>query len=223
VTDCKQCSLAAALTSPSLHARGCASPSPARRSHKNIMYYSMGPKLNYPAVPPYPPALTNPSTVDGRLPSDCRRCFSRISTGTLFQFTLFFILIFLILLLFLLRFTLACSESACQPFVITRPVTSKSAFIRKRPSSTPSSPARLALLPVATLPVIPHLPLETARPVVTSRIPVATPALPAPSPPRKPELSLIPQQRFSSHSVNVVVTVPTGMMFCFVFYQFVRI
>ena len=157
--------------------------------------------------------------------ADCRdfrrRCLSRVATGTLFQFTLFFVLMLLISLLFILRFTLACSERARQPFVITRPVTSKSAFIRKRPPSTPSSPACLALTPVATLPVIPDLRLETARPVVTSRVPVATPALPAPSPPRK--LSLIPQSRFSSHSVNVVVTVPTGMMFCFVFYQFVRI
>jgi hypothetical protein len=44
-SHCKQCS---ALTSPSLHARGRASPSHARHKKHNI--FSMGPKLRYQAV-----------------------------------------------------------------------------------------------------------------------------------------------------------------------------
>jgi hypothetical protein len=36
-SHCKQCS---ALTSPSLHARGCASPSGAHRGHKNILFFN---------------------------------------------------------------------------------------------------------------------------------------------------------------------------------------
>jgi hypothetical protein len=47
-SHCKQCLV---LTSPSLHARGCASPSRARRGHKkHYSCFSMGPKLRHPAV-----------------------------------------------------------------------------------------------------------------------------------------------------------------------------
>ena len=45
-SHCKQCS---ALTSPSPHVRGCASPSRALAEvTENIIYFSMGPKLRYP-------------------------------------------------------------------------------------------------------------------------------------------------------------------------------
>jgi hypothetical protein len=47
-SHCKQRS---ALTSPALHARGCTSPSRARRGHKDIIFFSMGTKLRHPAVP----------------------------------------------------------------------------------------------------------------------------------------------------------------------------
>ena len=49
-SHCEQCS---ALTSPALHARGCASPSRAHRGNENIKYFSMGPKLRHPAVCAY--------------------------------------------------------------------------------------------------------------------------------------------------------------------------
>ncbi len=46
-SHCKQCS---ALTSPSLHARGCASPSRARCGKTSIIYFSVGPKLRYTPI-----------------------------------------------------------------------------------------------------------------------------------------------------------------------------
>ncbi len=50
-SPCSPASHCSALTSPSLHTRGCASPSRTHRGHKNKIFFSMGPKRRHPAVP----------------------------------------------------------------------------------------------------------------------------------------------------------------------------
>ncbi len=83
----KQCS---ALTSPALHARGCARPSRARRGHKNILFFqwvqNLGTQLNmpalWPALPQHPPHVWRvPSAHPGTstcYPSHNWRCSERL-------------------------------------------------------------------------------------------------------------------------------------------------